>query len=316
MNNPDGLSKKQLLLFLGLFFAFIVIAVFSSILGSKVHTQKNNLPPEAYGLDTFEENAPTVLHVSVWQRNEKSKSKENDGRIITREVEGKYYNKIEMKTDPGFEVYTTFDPVYMPGNRQYASVFTISYDGPIKMTYDPPIPSLLQYMSSDSYIPALYGGEVNASNDQVVTSTSETITGDSKLTLSIDLKPLNTIISKYDKYSENILADSLITNMESQGKIKLRDYYELEDFKDVYPDGPKSFMGLQRLAYTTHLTVEGMHPSKSDIVLAKMELEITSYTWWLNTFEIPIQEFQDQGVSNYEYSVVKLVSYSQSEMMD
>ncbi len=47
-----------------------------------------------------------------------------------------------------------------------------------------------------------------------------------------------------------------------------------------------------------------------------MELEITSYTWWLNTFEIPIQEFQDQGVSNYEYSVVKLISYSQSEMMD
>ena len=119
-----------------------------------------------------------------------------------------------------------------------------------------------------------------------------------------------------DKYSENKLADSLITNMESQGKIKLRDYYELEDFKDVYPDGPKSFMGLQRLAYTTHLTVEGMHPSKSDIVLAKMELEITSYTWWLNTFEIPIQEFQDQGVSNYEYSVVKLISYSQSDMMD
>ena len=53
-----------------------------------------------------------------------------------------------------------------------------------------------------------------------------------------------------------------------------------------------------------------------DIVLAKMELEITSYTWWLNTFEIPIKEFQDQGISNYEYSVVKLVSYSQSEMMD
>ena len=95
MNNPDGLSKKQLLLFLGFLFAFIVIAVFSSILGSKVHTQKNDLPPEAYGLDTFEENAPTVLHVSVWQRNEKSKSKENDGRIITNEVEGKYYNKTQ-----------------------------------------------------------------------------------------------------------------------------------------------------------------------------------------------------------------------------
>ena len=59
-----------------------------------------------------------------------------------------------------------------------------------------------------------------------------------------------------------------------------------------------------------------MHPGKSDVVLAKMELEITSYTWWLNTFEIPMQEFRDQGVSNYEYSVVKLLSYSQSERME
>ena len=138
-----------------------------------------------------------------------------------------------MKTDPGFEVYTTFDPVYMPGNRHYASVFTISYDGPIRVTYDPPIPSLLQYMSSDRYIPSLYGGEINASNDQVVTSTDGTVAGDSSFTLSIDLKPLNTIISKYDKYSENKLADSLISTMESQGKIQLRDYYKLENFKAI-----------------------------------------------------------------------------------
>ena len=316
MNNPDGLNKKQLLLFLGFLFAFIVIAVFSSILGSKVHTQKNDLPPEAYGLDTFEQNAPALLNVSVWQRNEKSKPNENEGRIITNEVEGKYYSKIDVVNEPEFEVCTSYDPVYMPGNCHYASVFTVSYEGPIRITYDPPIPSLLQYMSSDRYIPSLYGGEIYASNDQVVTSTSKTITGDSKLTLSIDLKPLNTIISKYDKYSENKLADSLITNMESQGKIKLRDYYELEDFKDVYPDGPKDFMGLQRLAYTTHLTIEGMHPSKKDVVLAKMELEITSYTWWLNTFEIPILSFQEQGISNYEHSVVRLISYSQSDMID
>ncbi len=246
MNKPDGLSQRQLLIFLGLLLCFIVFAVFSSILGSKVHTQKNDLPPEAYGLDTFEQNAPAVLHVSIWQRNEQSKPNGNEGRIITDEVEGKYYNKIEMKTDPGFEVYTTFDPIYMPGNRHYASVFTISYDGPIRVTYDPPIPSLLQYMSSDRYIPSLYGGEINASNDQVVTSIDGTVSGDSSFTLSIDLKPLNTIISKYDKYSENKLADSLISTMESQGNVKLRDYYKLENFKELYPDGPKAFMGLQR----------------------------------------------------------------------
>ena len=316
MNKPDGLSKRQVLIFFGLLFCFIVFAVISSILGSKVHTEKNDLPPEAYGLDTFEQNAPAVLHVSVWQRNDRSKPGENGGRIITDEVEGKYYNKIEMETEPGFEVCTTYDPLLMPGNRSYASVLTVSYDGPIRVTYDPPIPSLLSYMTSDRYIPSLYGGEINASNDQVVTSTDGTVSGDSSFTLSIDLKPLNTILSKYDRYSENKLADSLISTMESQGNVQLRDYYRLEDFKEICPDGPKTFMGLQRIAYTTRLTVEGMHPGKSDVVLAKMELEITSYTWWLNTFEIPMQEFRDQGVSNYEYSVVKLLSYSQSERME
>ena len=316
MNKPDGLSKRQVLIFFGLLFCFIVFAVISSILGSKVHTEKNDLPPEAYGLDTFEQNAPAVLHVSVWQRNDRSKTGENGGRIITDEVEGKYYNKIEMETEPGFEVCTTYDPLLMPGNRCYASVLTVSYDGPIRVTYDPPIPSLLSYMTSDRYIPSLYGGEINAANDQVVTSTDGTVSGDSSFTLSIDLKPLNTILSKYDRYSENKLADSLISTMESQGNVQLRDYYRLEDFKEICPDGPKTFMGLQRIAYTTRLTVEGMHPGKSDVVLAKMELEITSYTWWLNTFEIPMQEFRDQGVSNYEYSVVKLLSYSQSERME
>ena len=255
---------------------------------------------EAYGLDSLEAEAEPVMEILVWQRNEKIKNPESwtgDYYAVSTENEGKYYNKIPLTLREGESVLTTYDPLAMPTPENDLAVLTVKYDGSFRGTYEIEKPYLVETSPSSANVPGLYGGDVNTDNAAVVTSTDGTFTGEQEISVRIG-NYLRNQLNYPGNQPDKVLSD-------------LRDYCTTEKLKDVHPDAPDSLKNLERYVFTTHLTVEALHPVKHDLVMAKAVLEIRWVSRWLTDSLYPA--LTEAGVTDFPHAEVTVLSYEQSD---
>ena len=313
--NPQIL--KKILLGLLVFLGVVLFAVVYTVIDSRIHRQKDPTSPEAYGVDSLDAVVKPPFEIEIWQKNEKlSEEPDPYTRMIVYEPQAKYYTRVPLKLEPGQSVTTTFDPMTMPTPREYALIATVYCDeGVVRCTYDLPVQDLVTMKASSDLVPAVYGGDIRADNSDVIQSTDGVITGSGSFSFSISDRIRNHLVSLYDKAYANPVSKMMLNQIETNSGIKLSDYYKLEKLKDVYPDAPYELQDYERLVLTTRLTVEALHPTKPDVSVASAVLEIKSCTWWLNSDIVPFSVFEEAGIPNYEYSVVTVVSYEQSDML-
>ena len=313
--NPQIL--KKILLGLLVFLGVVLFAVVYTVIDSRIHRQKDPTSPEAYGVDSLDAVVKPPFEIEIWQKNEKlSEEPDPYTRMIVYEPQAKYYTRVPLKLEPGQSVTTTFDPMTMPTPREYALIATVYCDeGSVRCTYDLPLKDLVTMKASADLVPAVYTGDIRADNSDVLQSPNGIIQGSHSFSFSISDMIRNHLVSLYDKAYMNPASKMLLNQIETNSGIKLSDYYRLEKLKDVYPDAPYELQEYERLVMTTHLTVEALHPTKPGAALASAVLEIKSYSWWLNSDDMPRSVFDDAGIPNNEYSVVTVVSYEQSDML-
>ena len=164
-------------------------------------------------------------------------------------------------------------------------------------TYEIEKPYLVETSPSSANVPGLYGGDVNTDNAAVVTSTDGTFTGEREISVRIG-NYLRNQLNYPGNQPDKVLSD-------------LRDYCTTEKLKDVHPDAPDNLKNLERYVFTTHLTVEALHPVKNDLVVAKAVLEIRWVSRWLTDSLYPA--LTEAGVTDFPHAEVTVLSYEQSD---
>lgn len=288
----------------------IIISFIVYIFISASNSSEDVYNPAAYGRDSLETVAEPVLTVQVWQRNDREFSDYID--LYSRD-NAFFYNHIPLEMNTGGSVKTnnTEDLLttdYFGGSN---ICITVNYDGPITGEYDE-----IRYLcySKDSIeIPAQRG---SGTDDSVFTPEDGTFTGNETITFSFD----NYAYLLFDAIDNVSTDDKSIRSMQLRDRemgtgLDFDDYSYVQDFLDVYPDADQKLKDLRRIVFTTYVTVNGMHPTKQDIVMASAELALTSYSeWTLINAPGEVQDiFHEGGYSNIPYSEVSVISYTQSD---
>lgn len=317
MNEQPKPILKPILKGLLIFLAFVITAVLYVVIDSRIHRQRDTTSPEAYGVDSLEPLLEPPIDIEIWQKNEKlSDSPDPYAHMTIYEPQAKYYTRIHLNLEPGTSITTTFNPMSMPSPHDYSLIATMFYDlGSIRCTYDIPMQALVTSKASSDLVPAIYSGEINADNSDAFQSPNGIVIGNRSFSVSISDEVRNMLLSRYEPAYKTTYAEIYLRRVESEAGVNLNDFYKLEKLKEVYPDAPYELANLQRIVLTTHLTVEAMHPTKPDIALATVVLEIKSYSWWLESDSFMASVFEEAGIPNNEYSVVTVVSYEQSDAL-
>ena len=302
----DLLPIKIVKIILAVIGVFLAIFVYSFI-GSRF-SGKDNYNPAAYGRDTLEAAAEPVLTVQVWQRNDKNFNDYKDvqqDRFFYTLVPLEMKEGITVKTNKTEDLLTTD---YF-GNERI--VITVDYDGPL--TGESTLLRYVHYAQSSSNIPAQFG---SSHNDSVFYSEDGTFSGNQTITFSFDncSDNLLEVIDNFTHKDDNVHAMQ-VRDREMAAGLDFDDFSYTENFLDVYPDADPALKGLKRIVLTTYCTINGMHPTKQDIVMASAELALTSYSEWNIAFQPDevIDLFYEGGYSNIPYSEFSVVSYSQSD---
>ncbi len=302
----DLLPLKIVKIVLGVIGVFLAIFVYSFI-GSRF-SGKDQYNPAAYGRDSLEAVAEPVLTVQVWQRNDKNfkdyKDIQQDKFFYTL-VPLEMKEGITVKTNKTEDLLTTD---YFGGAR---IIFTVNYDGPIngESTHL----RHAHYAQSSQKIPAQYD---SGTNDSVFTAEDGNFSGNETITFSFD-NYSNLLLDEIDNFThkdDNVHAMQ-VRDREMGTGLDFDDFSYTENFLDVYPDADPALKSLKRIVLTTYCTINGMHPTKQDIVMASAELALTSYSEWNIAYQPDevIDLFFEGGYSNTPYSEVSVVSYSQSD---
>ncbi len=294
---------KIVLAVIGVFLAIFLY----SFIGSRF-SGKDQYTPAAYGRDSLEADVKPVLTVQVWQRNDKNF---NDYKEIQQDKF--FYTLVSLEMKKGISVKTnkTEDLLttdYFGGAR---IVFTVNYDGPL--TGESTLLRHMHYAKSSSNIPAQFG---SSHNDSVFSSEDGTFSGNETITFSFDNYSY-LLLDEIDNFShqdDNARAMQ-VRDREMGTGLDFSDFSYMENFLDVYPDADPALKRLKRIVLTTYCTINGMHPTKRDIVMASAELALTSYSEWNIAFQPDevTDLFYEGGYSNIPYSEVSVVSYSQSD---
>ncbi len=310
-------KAKTVLKYLLIFLALILVGIVYTIIDARIHQKRDTTSPEAYGVDSLDAIIQPPIEIEIWQKNDKVSEKSNPAdHFGIYEPQAKYYTRIPLKLEVGASVCTTYDTLLMPSPSEYSLIASVFYDeGTVRCTYDLPVKNIVTMKASSDLVPDMYSGDIQTDNSDVVQSPNGCITGNRSFSFSISDAVRNRLISRHDAAFKTPYAEIYLSQIESEAHVDLNDYYYLEKLKDVYPDAPNEIQDCERIVLTTHLTVEAMHPTKQDVVIASAVLEIKSYSWWLNTDSKPQSLFTDAGIISKEYSVVTVISYEQSDML-
>lgn len=302
----DLLPIKIVKIVLGVIGVFLAIFVYSFI-GSRF-SGKDQYNPAAYGRDSLEAVAEPVLTVQVWQRNDKNFNDYKDvqqDRFFYTLVPLEMKEEVSVKTNKTEDLLTTD---YFGGAR---IVFTVKYDGPT--TGESTHLRHACYTQSSQKIPAQYG---SGNNDSVFSAEGGNFSGNDTITFSFD----NYSYLLADGLDDSPHKDDNVRAMQVRDRemgtgLDFDDFSYTENFLDVYPDADPALKRLKRIVLTTYCTINGMHPTKQDIVMASAELALTSYSEWNIAFQPDevTDLFYEGGYSNIPYSEVSVVSYSQSD---
>lgn len=304
----DLLHVKIVKITLAVIGIFLAIFIYS-FLGSKL-SGDDHYAPAAYGRDSLEAVAEPVLTVQVWQRNDREFSDYSD---LYQRDNSFFYSLIplEMNAEDSVKTNKTENLLTTDYFGTAHIVFTVNYDGPITGESTPLRHAC--YAQSSQKIPAQYS---SGNNDSVFSAEDGNFSGNETITLSFD----NYSYLLADGLDDSTHRDDNVRAMQVRDRemgtdLDFDDYSYVQDFLDVYPDADQKLEDLQRIVFTTYVTVNGMHPTKQDIVMASAELALTSYSeWTLNNEGTEVHDaFIEGGYSNIPYSEVSVVSYTQSD---
>ncbi len=288
------------------FAAFILVAILYSFIDSRVANKPELDSPEAYGLESLEYVADSVMDLIVWQRNSLSTS--------DYDIPGYsefYYEKTVLPLREGEMVLSHTEDADMTYYTRLT--FTIEYDGNITGQYDIMKPEVLFYSGNNTTTQARHWG---AENDYF-TEDDATFVGNQSITISLD--PYRVINRdyyngdsnvKHDKYVEDWLKDRPVRD-----SFDRENFCVLQKFQDIYPDGPELFAEAERSVTTTVLTFHAMHPTKEDVVVATADIQIRTYSQWYIDKKLELEDrmlFLEEYTGD-AYSEITVLSYEQSD---
>ena len=273
--------------------ALIVSAVLYTVIDARLHRQRDNDSPEAYGLDSLEAVLTPPMEIEIWQKNDMlSAEPDPQFRMDVWEPKARYYTRIPLELKPGVSVCTTCDPFTMPSPHMYSLIASVFYDlGTVRCTWDIPAKDAVTLKASSDYVPDIYASDLKVDNTDVTRSPDGVIVGNRSFSFSISDEIKNNLFARFDNAYHSDFAEMALRKVEEQAGVDLDDYYTLEKLKDTYPDAPFALQNLERVVLTTHLTVEAMHPTKPNTPVARAVLEIKSFSWWLNSTNTPSSRF-------------------------
>ncbi len=283
-------------------FAVVFAAFVYSFWGAKLESQNKDIrTPEAYGLDSLKYQAEPVMEIRVWQRNDKEEKAPADS---DRDFWDSYYFDI-LPLEVGASVDTMYAPMYRP---EFA-VLDISYDGEISGYYSLPARNMISYTGETDIVP------VHGYRENILMNEDATFSGNRKVTLSIETWTMWLGSS----LAGGIMSDWVTSHEQSYG-FRFKDYYHYEYFHEVYPDALQlenyqNLKKFKRIALTTYLTVQAMHPTKPDIPVATAVLEITQYSSWFGATLTMEESLFVNTKGKREYYApgrITVVSYEQS----
>ena len=298
-------ARKILCSVLG-FAAFLIAAILYSFIDSRVADKPEQNSPQAYGLDSLEYVADPVMDLIVWQRNSLS---HNDYDIPG--YSEFYYEKTVLPLREGEMVLSHTEDGDM---SQYGYLtLTIEYDGKITGQYDFTKPEVLFYSGNNTTTQARHWGAEN----EYFTEDDATFVGNQSVTIS--LVPYCVINRdyyyggsnvKHDKYVEDWLKDRSVRD-----SFDRENFCVLQKFRDIYPDGPELFAEAERSVTTTVLTINAMHPTKEDVVVATADIQIKTYSMWYIAEKLEVEDrmlFLEEYMGD-QYSEITVLSYEQSD---
>lgn len=188
--------------------------------------------------------------------------------------------------------------------------FTIEYDGKITGQYDITKPEVLFYGGDNTKVQARWWG-----SDDSFTEDDATFVGDKSVTVSI---PQYCVINreyykgnsavKHDKYVEDWLKDRPVRD-----SFDRENFCVLQKLHDVYPDAPEEYDQVVRSVTTTVLTINAMHPTKEDVIVATADIQIRTYSeWQTDPYMEGLIGFEEEYQETI-YSEITVLSYEQSD---
>ena len=262
--------------------------------------------PAAYGRDSLEYTGEPVMHLIVWQKNEKDPQEWKETRDIYSSF---FYEKTELPLVEGESILSVTDLNTMV-NHQLGLTFTVEYDGDIKGEYDIMNTGRIYYSGNSDIVPASWGG-----SSKYKTEFDSTFSGNGSVTFN-----LNNPVLDYHLASNEYKSSKYYVNDWMEGKLfrsvfDEKQFFDLQPLHDAYPDAPEMLSEYERSITRTCMTLHAMHPTKPDIIVATAELEIKTYSFW--QMEKPSNEiydaFQTSGIPNNVYSEITVLSYEQSD---
>ena len=286
------------------FAAFILAAILYSFIDSRVANKPELDSPEAYGLESLEYEAEPILDLIVWQKNALD--------IYEYDIPGYsefYYEKTVLPLRKGETVLSHTDTKIIQSSE--GLTFTVEYDGQITGQYDFTKNEVLYYGGNNDKIPGMWWG-----SDEYMSNSDATFEGDKSVTFHIpQYAPINTAYYngssnvKHDKYVEQWLEKRIVRD-----SFDRENFCVLQKFHEVYPDAPEALEKVERSVTTSLLTINAMHPTKKDIVVATAEIQIKTYSMWQIDGSL---EYEDwlflQDYQETVYSEITVLSYKQSD---
>lgn len=294
--------------------ALIAVGVFLAIflysfLGSKIQ-QSDPASPAAYGVDSLEYEAPPVMYLTVWQRNERSYAEHADISIYSPF----FYTKTELPLKEGNTILSVTNLNSVTDNTFYLP-FTVSYDGFINGQYDIQHPELVFYGGNSDKVPAPWVGQ-----DEFFYNDDASFQGDKNVSFSIQQLSVNNYqyYRQTDDTPHKNYAKKWLSNYKTSKNFDEDRFFEIQNFLEVYPDAPEIYAMFERSVTTTSLTINAMHPKLPDVIVATAVLEIRTYSLWdAKDSDINKMTYEEHitfnEYPNSVYSEITVLSYEQSD---
>ena len=279
---------------------FLAVFVYS-FMGSKI--SDSDPSPQAYGYDSLAYAAEPVMKIYVWQIGEQT----SRGDFLKSD-----HSIAELPTDGSASANNVYNLAKIGLDSSHTTI-QIDYDGEIKGNYQYSYADAVYYMKTDDYAP---WGYFAFENKDILNNGDGTFAGNHSVTINVDDSCAWLAADKELKSAEKNYAADIISFREETGNFKYEDIYRMQKITEVYDHVPDEIKHFERVMLTTHLYVNAMHPTKPETAVASADIEITSYSEWINFHAASQKErelFTESGLTNTPYSTVTVVSYEQSD---
>ncbi len=297
---------KKILLTLAAFSAFVLAAILYSFIDSRVSVKPELDTPAAYGVDSLEYEAPPVMYLTVWQRNDKD-SLEYD----IEPYSPFYFEKTELILREGETILSITNPTVPFSDTFKGLTFTIDYNGTIQGQYDIHKYQHLYYGGNSDMVPRSWSGTT-----EFLTNSDSAFSGVKSVTFNV----LQYSVINEDRYTgksnmpHEKYVDNWLSKYEVSDTFDRENFCVLQSFHEVYPDAPEVLADYERSITTTCLTINAMHPTKKDIVIATAVIQIKTYSTWYSETQLGYEDLLlFKEYPNVLYSEISVKSYEQSD---